>query len=95
MLFFYFHKQDVITSGSSVLETAEILQNEGLQIQDVVIFLDREQGGRLNLENNGIKVHSVITVTELLEILYNAGKIDQKQKNEVETFLKSSQIITN
>ena len=95
MLFLYFHKQDVITSGSSVLETAEILQNEGLQIQDVVIFLDREQGGRLNLENNGIKVHSVITVTELLEILYNAGKIDQKQKNEVETFLKSSQIITN
>ena len=71
------------------------MQNEGLQIQDAVIFLDREQGGRLYLENNGIKVHSVITVTELLDILYTAGKINQKQKHEVETFLKSSQIITN
>ena len=64
----------MITSGGSVLETAEILQKEGLIVEDVVVFLDREQGGRGNLENNGIKVHSVTTVTDMLNILYMAGR---------------------
>ena len=89
---FFFFLKDVITSGGSVLETAEILQKEGLKVQDAIIFLDREQGGKTNLENNGIKVHSVVTATELLNILHEAGKIDAKQKFEVEEFLKSTQI---
>ena len=88
----FFSLKDVITSGGSVLETAEILQKEGLKVQDAIIFLDREQGGKTNLENNGIKVHSVVTATELLNILHEAGKIDAKQKFEVEEFLKSTQI---
>ena len=89
---FLFKFQDVITSGGSVLETAEILQKEGLIVEDVVVFLDREQGGRGNLENNGIKVHSVTTVTDMLNILYMAGRIDIKRKIEVETFMKQTQV---
>ena len=87
-----FRFQDVITSGGSVLETAEILQKEGLIVEDVVVFLDREQGGRGNLENNGVRVHSVTTVTDMLNILYMAGRIDIKRKIEVETFMKQTQV---
>ena len=67
--------QDVITSGSSVIETAAILRKEGLRVQEVVVFLDRQQGGKLNLEKNDINVHSVVTVNQLFDILLEAGKV--------------------
>ena len=82
--------QDVITSGSSVLETAEVLKKEGLLVNDVVLFLDRQQGGYENLENNDIKVHKVIDVTNLLGILLKHGRIGRDQVDKVLAFMKST-----
>ena len=82
--------QDVITSGSSVLETAEVLKKEGLLVNDVVLFLDRQQGGYENLENNDIKVHKVIDVTNLLAILLKHGRIGQDQVDKVLAFMKAT-----
>jgi uridine monophosphate synthetase len=37
--------EDVITTGSSILETVTTLETYGLVVEDIVVFLDREQGG--------------------------------------------------
>lgn len=38
--------EDVITSGKSLLETITEVENEGLKVTDIVVVLDREQGGK-------------------------------------------------
>lgn len=79
-----------MTSGSSVLETAEVLENEGLKITDAVVLMDREQGGSARLADRGITLHSVISVSRLLDVLLKAGRIDRATSENVERFVQEN-----
>ncbi len=68
--------EDVITSGQSILNTAALLEAEGLDVQDIVVVVDREQGGRQLLEKKGYRLHSLYTIRQIGEHLLNQGKID-------------------
>ncbi len=57
--------EDVVTSGGSVLGSTKVLQKEGLIIRDVVCFIEREQGGRENLQACNYKLHSIFALSEL------------------------------
>ncbi|KAL0184038.1 hypothetical protein M9458_019734, partial [Cirrhinus mrigala] len=82
--------EDVVTSGSSVLETAEVLEKEGLKITDAVVLMDREQGGRAQLADSGITLHSVISVSRLLDVLLKAGRIDTATSQNVKRFIQEN-----
>jgi len=58
--------EDVVTTGSSVLETIGDLEEEGLNVKQVVCFLDREQGGREQLLQRGYQFASVLSLTTLI-----------------------------
>ncbi|KAI4887467.1 hypothetical protein NFI96_014790, partial [Prochilodus magdalenae] len=83
--------EDVVTSGSSVLETAQVLQTEGLKVTDAVVLLDREQGGAARLTVEGIALHPVISISTLLSVLLGAGRIDQATCSSVESFIQENQ----
>ena len=84
--------EDVITTGSSVLETAKILRDHGMVVEDALVFLDREQGGKRNLEVNGITAHTVTNVTSLLDILKESSKIGSDEYQKVKEFLRNNQV---
>uniref|UniRef100_A0A8C5QWW3 Uridine 5'-monophosphate synthase n=1 Tax=Leptobrachium leishanense TaxID=445787 RepID=A0A8C5QWW3_9ANUR len=84
--------EDVVTSGSSVLETAEILRREGLQVTDAIVLVDREQGGRLKLAENGIRLHVVCTLTRLMDTLHTLAAVDASVVEEVREFIRDNQV---
>ena len=57
--------EDVVTTAGSVLKTIEILEQQGLQVTDVVVLVDRQEGGREALEKKGYRLHAVFTLSEL------------------------------
>jgi uridine monophosphate synthetase len=59
--------EDLITSGSSMLETAALLHVEGLVVADAIVVVNPEQGNRKNLTANGITLHSLMTLIEFLK----------------------------
>jgi len=84
--------EDLVTSGSSVLESTEVFRAAGLTVTDAVVLLDREQGGVENLREKGVRVHSVMKITQLLEVLKENGKITGQQFSDAMAFIKSTQI---
>nr|CAH7730859.1 unnamed protein product [Callosobruchus chinensis] len=84
--------EDVITSGSSILETVDDLTAEGIKCSEAVVFLNREQGGAEFLKQNGINVHSLLNLTDLMRYLEEEGCVDQKTVNKVSDYLQTTQV---
>ncbi|HBK65086.1 MAG TPA: bifunctional orotidine-5'-phosphate decarboxylase/orotate phosphoribosyltransferase, partial [Cyanobacteria bacterium UBA11166] len=70
---------DILISGKSVMEGAEKLKSVGLQVHDIVVFIDHEQGVKDRLRENGYRAYSVLTISEITQTLYQAGRINQEQ----------------
>jgi uridine monophosphate synthetase len=79
--------EDIVTSGVSLVETINDLEQEGLIIEHAVAIVDREQGGSSILAAKGYKLHALYTITELLDILLQAGRIDQNTHDQTLHFL--------
>lgn len=82
---------DVITDGASKIEAIAPLKEAGLVVDDVLIVLDREQGGDKILAKAGYKLHSLFKLTEVIGALVAAGKIDKLMESKVREFLSEHQ----
>ncbi len=75
--------EDLITSGDSILQAIAALKAAGLQVQDAVVLIDREQSGRETLRKEGYRLHAVLTLGRLLETLEEYGQITYDQRTRV------------
>lgn len=78
---------DLITEADSKLKAIDVLQRAGLVVRDIVVLIDREQGGKQKLEAEGFRVHPVITVTEIFSYLLRTGECTQETYNRVMQYL--------
>jgi len=72
---------DIMISGNSVIKGAEKLKSVGLQVEDIVVFIDHERGVKDKLQEHGYRGHSVLTLTEIAQTLYEFKKISSEQFN--------------
>jgi uridine monophosphate synthetase len=70
--------EDVITTGGSLLSTIQTLERAELVVRDVIVLVDRQQGGKANMETAGYKLHAILTLRFILDTLRENGAIDQK-----------------
>lgn len=79
--------EDVVTTGMSIGETTVVLEDAGLKVQDIVCFINRNQGGEERLTEQGYTLHSIIDLYQVLEILLKHGKISAADKAQAEALI--------
>jgi len=80
---------DLITTGASKIETAEGYMKEGIVVEDFVVVIDRSSNGTEELAKDGYKLHSLITLDEIVQLLKDKDLITADKVNEVEKFTSS------
>lgn len=84
---------DIITDGASKFEAIEPLIAADLKVTDVVVVLDREQGGKKILAKAGYNLHSLCTISEVLDVLVREGHVEPKMKIKVAEFIAANQFV--
>jgi orotate phosphoribosyltransferase len=79
---------DLLTTGSTLKKAADAVRAEGGVVTDALVFLDREEGGMKLLEKNGVKLHSLLRISEIANILYEIGAIDQENLKTIQKQIK-------
>jgi len=69
---------DLITTGESVIETAEVIRDQGGVVNELVVLLDREQGGEQKLRSSRIEPHVLFKISDAMVWLNKVGLIEDK-----------------
>jgi uridine monophosphate synthetase len=81
---------DVITNGDSKFETIKPVLDAGLKINDIVVLLDRMQGGPEILKKGGYDCHVIYNVKEVFHILLKHKRINEKMAEKCLSFTEES-----
>lgn len=79
---------DLITKADSKLAAISTLIENGLQVRDVVVLVDREQGGVAQLAEHGCNCHSAFTLRNLLSLYHEMGAITPADCDRTMAYLK-------
>ena len=67
---------DVIASGATKIWSARFLREAGLAVRRVLVVVDREQGGDRVLREQGIAVHSLYRISDVVKYYRERGTVD-------------------
>lgn len=57
--------EDVVTTGGSLVSAIQAVRATGCEVAHAVVIVDREQGAREALSEIGVKLHALVTLSEL------------------------------
>ncbi|MCF6184938.1 MAG: orotidine-5'-phosphate decarboxylase [Bacteroidales bacterium] len=77
---------DLITTGESLLETAEKFKTEGLEITDFFVLIDRSNNIKKHLAQQGYNLHALINLDKIIEVLKENNRITNDQKTRIKNF---------
>jgi orotate phosphoribosyltransferase len=59
--------EDVVTTAGSSLKAVKACREAGLEVVAVCCIVDRNEGGRENIEKEGLKLYSLFTIDDFLK----------------------------
>jgi orotate phosphoribosyltransferase len=79
---------DVVSEGLSKLEGIRPLEQLGANVEHLMVIIDREQGGKENLEKLGYKVHALTRISDVVNALKKSRKISNEQAEAVFNYIR-------
>lgn len=74
---------DLITTGKNTLQAAEAIRAEGGKVENVIVLIDRQEGGAAALAQAQLKLCAFTTVTRIARRLHESGVIEDDQYKSI------------
>lgn len=81
---------DMATNAYSKIKFIDGIKHSGGVVEDVLIVLDREQGGVEALAKENVKLHSLITLKDMLSYMKGKNMIDDAKYDEILSYLEQN-----
>ena len=75
--------EDVVTSGGSVINAIKSIKEEKMTVTDAYAVVDRMEGATETLQAEGVKLHSLLTIKQIAESLFEQKLITENVLNQV------------
>ncbi len=75
--------EDVVTSGGSVINAVKSIKEEKMVITDAYAVIDRMEGATQALQAEGVKLHSLLTINDIIQILFEQKLITEDVLKQV------------
>ena len=75
--------EDVVTSGGSVIKAIKSIKEERMTVTDAYAIVDRMEGATEVLQAEGVKLHSLLTIKQIAESLFEQKLITEDILNQV------------
>jgi orotate phosphoribosyltransferase len=85
---------DLITTGQSVIDAVNAARDQGGVVNELVVLLDREQGGKENLRAQNIEPHVLFNISEAFEWMREVELIDEEHYNVITEYMEAEKIST-
>ena len=83
---------DVISEGLSKVEGIKPLQELGANVENLLVVINREHGGKEKMEKLGYRIHSLAKISEIVASLSRLNHISKEQADKVLDYIKHLQI---
>ena len=74
---------DVATTGGSVVNAIKSLNEVNVPVKDAYVIVDRMEGATESLSELGVKMHSILNILQITEVLYDQKMISIDILNKV------------
>jgi uridine monophosphate synthetase len=77
---------DLVTRAESKIEAADILRAQGVHVYDIVVLIDRIQGGRDQLQQAGYTLHSACTLQQIMDFYLRVGRLTEEVYRDIQQY---------
>ena len=81
---------DLITTGESLVKTIDTLRQKGGEVDNVIVLIDRLEGGANLLAEKGVKLNAITNIGELADLLHEMEIIDSEQHRHIKSQIKAN-----
>jgi uridine monophosphate synthetase len=81
---------DMTTTGITKFEIIEKLRQQEVEVEDILVLVDRQSGANQKLVQGGFRLHAVFTLSKLCRMLQEQGHITSEQEAQVLKFIQQT-----
>ncbi len=82
---------DTVTNAHTKLEAIQKMEENGLVVNNLLVVVDRQQGGRPELKEKGYELYSLFSIEDLLNLYLQEGRITPEKCAESLAYITNSQ----